>query len=99
MRLTVREGQRVATRVSAPDEVEGPIARASASGARSSPSTASAAPPSRWSPPAPLAEASLDQRVDAAIPGSRAAAWLLLIAVIALVLIGAVAVVGRRRRR
>ena len=73
--------------------------RASASGARSSPSTASAAPPSRCSPPAPLREASLAQRVDAAIPGSRAAAWLLLIAVIAIVLIGAVAVVGRRRRR
>ena len=99
MRLTVREGQRVATRVSAPDEVEGPIdagqrlgrAVVTVDGERR------AAVPLLAVSAAP--EASLAQRVDTAIPGSRAAAWLLLIAVIAIVLIGAVAVVGRARRR
>ena len=99
VRLTVREGQRVATRVSAPDEVEGPIdagqrlgrAVVTVDGERR------AAVPLLAVSAAP--EASLAQRVDTAIPGPRAAAWLLLIAVIAIVLIGAVAVAGRARRR
>jgi hypothetical protein len=43
------------------------------------------------------AAASLLERYDAAIPGSRAVAWGVAIAALALVLIGAVAIWDRRR--
>jgi serine-type D-Ala-D-Ala carboxypeptidase (penicillin-binding protein 5/6) len=85
VRLTVREGQRLRTRVRAPREVEGPIERGERLGrvivrldgdriATVPLAAVRSAPAASWV-----------QRYDAAIPGSRAVAWGVAAAALALV--------------
>ncbi|HLM31183.1 MAG TPA: D-alanyl-D-alanine carboxypeptidase family protein [Solirubrobacterales bacterium] len=98
VRLTVRRGDEVSTRVDAPSEVEGPIDRGEPLGeatvlvdservARVRLAAARSAPP-----------ATVLERYDAAVPGPRALAWLIAVGVIALVLVVAVALVRGRHR-
>jgi serine-type D-Ala-D-Ala carboxypeptidase (penicillin-binding protein 5/6) len=97
VRLTVRDGQRLRTRVHAPGEVEGPIDRGERFGRAivwldgeriaSVPLAAvRSAPGATWL-----------ERYDAAIPGSRAVAWALAAAALAL-LVGLAMVLLRRLR-
>jgi serine-type D-Ala-D-Ala carboxypeptidase (penicillin-binding protein 5/6) len=85
VRLTVREGQRLRTRVRAPREVEGPVERGERLGrvivrldgdriATVPLAAVRSAPAASWV-----------QRYDAAIPGSRAVAWGVAAAALALV--------------
>jgi D-alanyl-D-alanine carboxypeptidase (penicillin-binding protein 5/6) len=96
--LTVRRDERVDVEVDAPDEVVGPVRRGERLGellvsidgeleARVALAAANA-----------IDEASLVERFDAAVPGPRAGAFAVAIVVVAVVLVGAVALVGRRHR-
>ncbi|MQA73229.1 MAG: hypothetical protein GEU88_02560 [Solirubrobacterales bacterium] len=97
VRLTVRDGQRLRTRVHAPEEVEGPVERGERLGRAivtlDGERIATVPLAALRSAPA----ATLLQRYDAAIPGSRAVAWALAVAVLALVLGLAIVLIGRRR--
>lgn len=98
VRLTVRRGQQVETRVQAPDEIEGPVERGERVG------EVVVSLDSETVATVPLAAtravgaASLLDRYDAAVPGSRSIAWLLAIAVVALAAIAVVALARVRRR-
>ncbi len=97
VRLTVRHGQSLETRVEAPEVLEGPVDR----GERVGEVVVSldSEPVAR----VPLAAthavgaASLVDRYDAAIPGSRGVAWLLALAVVAATLLAVVALARSRR--
>ena len=97
LRVTVRSGQQLDTRVEAPAEVDGPVARGDRLGTVVV--TIDGEPAAR----APLkatssaAAATLVERYDAAVPGPRALAWLLAVVVLAAIGIGAIAVWDRRR--
>ena len=97
LRVTVRRGQRVETSVRAPHEVDGPVARGERLGRVVV--SIDGEPIAR----APLAAtrgeaaASLLERYDAAVPGSRAVAWGVAIAGLTLLFIAAIAIWDRRR--
>ena len=96
--LTVRKGQRLATSVAAPDQVEGPIER----GERLGRATVrlDGEPVGRVPLVAARAvdAATILERYDAAIPGSRVVAVALAVAVVALVVAFAASLFARRRR-
>ncbi len=99
LRLTVRDGERVATRVEAPDEVEGPIERGERLGTAfvtvaGEPAGEVALVAARSAP-----EATLLERFDGAVPGPRLAAWAVAVGAIALVLIAALVAFDRGRGR
>lgn len=95
--LTVRRGQEVTTTVDAPEEVEGPIARGerlgrvvvSVDGERRGRSALIAA--------RAVAKASIGDRVDSALPGPRALAWLIVTGLVAAAAIIALRVWTRPR--
>ena len=98
LRVTVRRGQRLETRVRAPDEVDGPVSEGERMGQVVGVDRRRGGRPGRRSAATrAAAAASLLERYDAAIPGPRAVAWGVAIAALALVLIGAVAIWDRRR--
>lgn len=98
VRLTVRRGQEVETEVRAPDELEGPIDRGERVG------EVVVSLDSKTVARVPLAAAhavgaaSLLDRYDAAVPGSRAVAWLIALVVVAMAVVALVALVRVRRR-
>jgi D-alanyl-D-alanine carboxypeptidase (penicillin-binding protein 5/6) len=98
VRLTVRRGEEVSTRVDAPSEVEGPIDRGEPLGEAtvlvdSEPVARVPLAAARSAPAASLLE-----RYDAAVPGSRALGLLIAVAAIALLLAIAVALARSRHR-
>jgi D-alanyl-D-alanine carboxypeptidase (penicillin-binding protein 5/6) len=98
VRLTVRRGEEVSTRVDAPSEVEGPIDRGEPFGEAtvlvdSEPVARVPLAAARSAPAASLLE-----RYDAAVPGSRALGLLIAVAAIALLLAIAVALARSRHR-
>jgi D-alanyl-D-alanine carboxypeptidase (penicillin-binding protein 5/6) len=95
--VAARDDQRLTVAVDAPDEVEGPIER----GQRIGSATVSLDGERVGSVPLhaarAVAEASLLERFDAAVPGPRAAALLLAAVLLLLALAGALALVRRTR--
>ena len=98
VQLTVRKGQRLATSVAAPDQVEGPIER----GERLGRATVRLDGERVGRVPLVAARAvdaaTLLERYDAAIPGSRVVAVALAVAVVALIVAFAAWLFARRRR-
>jgi serine-type D-Ala-D-Ala carboxypeptidase (penicillin-binding protein 5/6) len=96
LRVTVRRGQRVAVSVEAPSEVEGPIRKGKRLGAVTvavdGERVASSALVSARSAPA----ADLGDKVDSAIPGPRAIAWVVITVVVAVALIVCLWLLARR---
>jgi serine-type D-Ala-D-Ala carboxypeptidase (penicillin-binding protein 5/6) len=94
--VTVRHGQRLAVSLKAPSEVEGPIAKGERLGkvtvSIDGEPVASAGLISGHSAPA----ADIGDKLDSAIPGPRALAWILLTALLALALIVAFRLATRR---
>ena len=97
VRVTVRKGQAVDTRIAAPAEVDGPVSRGERLGSVVVTVDGEIAGRAALVATSSAAAASLVERYDAAIPGPRAVAWLLAIAVIAAAVIGAIALWDRRR--
>ena len=98
LRVTVRRGQRVETRVRAPAEVDGPVEKGDRLGVVIVFVDGDAVGRTPLAAAASASAATLVERYDAAVPGSRAVAWAIAIAVVALVLIGLIAVWDRRGR-
>ena len=98
VKLTVRKGQRLATSVATPDQVEGPIER----GERLGRATVRLDGERVGRVPLVAARAvdaaTLLERYDAAIPGSRVVAVALAVAVVALIVAFAAWLFARRRR-
>ena len=99
VRVTVRRGQDLETRVRAPSELEGPIERGERVGAAVVSLDSERIARVALAATRSVAAASLLDRYDAAIPGPRAAAWLLAIAVVVAALLALVALVRARRTR
>jgi len=97
VRVTVRKGQAVDTRIVAPTEVDGPVSKGERLGKVIVTVDGERAGRAPLEATSSAAAASLVERYDAAIPGPRALAWLLAIVVVAAVLIGAIALWDRRR--
>lgn len=97
--LTLRRGEEVATRVVAPDEVEGPVER----GERLGRVVVSVGDEPVGRVPLRagrgIAAATSLERLDAAVPGPRSVIWAAGLSGLALVVGGILAVVDRRRRR
>jgi D-alanyl-D-alanine carboxypeptidase (penicillin-binding protein 5/6) len=98
IRITVRKGQDVATRVIAPTELDGPVRKGERLGQVVVVVGGEAVGRTPLLATASASAASLVERVDAAVPGPRVVAWGIAIAVLALVLIGLIAVWDRRGR-
>jgi serine-type D-Ala-D-Ala carboxypeptidase (penicillin-binding protein 5/6) len=97
VRVTVRKGQEVDTRIVAPAEVDGPVRHGERLGSVAVTVDGERAGRAPLVATSSAAAASLAERYDAAVPGPRALAWLLAIAVVAAILIGAIALWDRRR--
>jgi len=97
LRVTVRRGQQLKTRVRAPDEVDGPVSEGERMGQVVVSIDGDAVARAPLAATRAASAASLLERYDAAIPGPRAVAWGVAIAALALVVIGAVAIWDRRR--
>lgn len=97
VRLTVREGERVETRLEAPDEVEGPIARGQRLGRAVVAVDGEPAARVGLLAAASVGAPTLLERVDGAVPGPRAIAWLAAIALLAALFAVAIALHDRRR--
>ena len=95
--MTVRSGQQLDTRIDAPTEVDGPVTRGDRLGTVVVSVGGEPAARAPLEATSSAAAASLVERYDAAVPGPRAFAWVLAIAAIAAIGIGAVAVWDRRR--
>ncbi len=95
--VTVRRGQRVEVSVNAPAQADGPIAKGERIG------KARVVVDGREVATVPLAAArsaaaaSLVERYDAAVPGSRVVAWLVAVAALAFVFVGGLVIWDRRR--
>jgi len=98
VRLTVREGERVETRVEAPDEVDGPIARGQRLGRARVVIDGEPAATVALVAAASVDAPSLLERVDGVVPGPRAVAWAVAVGLLAALFIGAIAIHDRRRR-
>jgi D-alanyl-D-alanine carboxypeptidase (penicillin-binding protein 5/6) len=96
IRITVRKGQEVTTRADAPDAVDGPVEKGDRMGEVVVTVDGDSVGRVQLIATASASAASLVERYDAAIPGPRAVAWALAIAVISLVLIGLIAAWDRR---
>lgn len=96
IRITVRKGQDVQTRVRAPDEVDGPVSKGDRLGEVIVTVDGEAVGRTPLVATASASAASLVERYDAAVPGPRAVAWGLAIAALALLLVGLVAAWDRR---
>jgi D-alanyl-D-alanine carboxypeptidase (penicillin-binding protein 5/6) len=94
--VTVRDDEVVETVVEAPEEVEGPVSSGEPLGTVTVTVNGESAGSTELIAATAAPAASLGDRVDAALPGSRAVAWLFVIAVIAIV---ALAVLRLRARR
>jgi D-alanyl-D-alanine carboxypeptidase (penicillin-binding protein 5/6) len=97
LRVTVRHGQNVETRVRAPDEVDGPVAEGQRMGEVVVSIDGEAVARAPLAATRAAAAANLLERYDAAIPGPRAVAWGVAIAALALAFVGAIAIWDRRR--
>jgi D-alanyl-D-alanine carboxypeptidase (penicillin-binding protein 5/6) len=97
LRLTVRRGQDLETRIRAPDEVDGPVSEGERMGQVVVSIDGEAVARAPLAATHGAAAASLLERYDAAIPGPRAVAWGVAILALAAVFIGAVAIWDRRR--
>jgi serine-type D-Ala-D-Ala carboxypeptidase (penicillin-binding protein 5/6) len=97
VRVTVREGQDVDTRVMAPAEVAGPVERGERLGSIVVTVDGEAVGRSALVAQSSAAAATLLERYDAAVPGPRAVAWGIAIGGLALLFIGGVALWDRRR--
>jgi D-alanyl-D-alanine carboxypeptidase (penicillin-binding protein 5/6) len=93
--VTVRDDEVVETVVEAPEEVEGPVSSGEPLGTVTVTVNGESAGSTELIAATAAPAASLGDRVDAALPGSRAVAWLFVIAVIAIV---ALAVLRLRAR-
>ena len=97
LELTIRRGQRLATTVDAPAEVEGPIERGQQLGAVVVSVDGETVARVALEASRAVSGASLLQRIDGVVPGSRAVLWLLAVVGLALVGATAIAIYGRRR--
>jgi serine-type D-Ala-D-Ala carboxypeptidase (penicillin-binding protein 5/6) len=95
--LTLRRDQNISTEVIAPDEVEGPVDRGDRLG--EAVVSVDGEPVGRVALVAvrPVPAADLGDRVDDALPGGRAAAWVLITAALAALLLLAGRAISRRR--
>ena len=98
IRITVRKGQEVQTRVRAPGEVDGPVRKGERMGEVIVTVDGEAVGRTPLLATASASSASLVERYDAAVPGPRAVAWGIAIGAVALVLIGLIVVWDRRGR-
>ena len=98
VRLTLREGQEVDTRVVAPDEVEGPISRRERLGRATVTVDGDVVARVPVVAGRSVAAPTALERIDAAIPGSRPVAWGLAIGLVAVAVAGILGVRGSRRR-
>ncbi|MDX6581325.1 MAG: hypothetical protein QOI10_509 [Solirubrobacterales bacterium] len=94
--VTVRRGQRVETRVRAPDEVDGPVAEGERLGEVDVLVDGDEVGSAALAATTSASAASLVERYDAAVPGPRAVAWALVVVALALLAVGAAAVKDRR---
>jgi serine-type D-Ala-D-Ala carboxypeptidase (penicillin-binding protein 5/6) len=96
--LTVRRDQQIDIRVAAPGEVEGPVDRGERLGRATV--TVDGEPAERVALLAArsVGEATVLERFDAAVPGSRVIAWGIAVGGLALLFAGALALYDRRRR-
>ncbi|MFI5122792.1 MAG: D-alanyl-D-alanine carboxypeptidase family protein [Vicinamibacteria bacterium] len=94
--ITVRSGERVQTRVSAPDEVAGPVSEGDRLGEAGVPVEGEADGRTALAATSSAAAASLLERYDAAVPGPRLVAWGIAIAALALLFVVAIALWDRR---
>lgn len=99
VRLTVRDGQRLATTIDAPSEVEGPIERGERLGNAVITLDGETVARVRLEAASSVPAASLLQRFDGAVPGSRAVAWTVAIAGIAALFVTVLLIYDRRRAR
>ena len=98
VRITVRKGQNVETRVRAPREVEGPVSEGERLGEVIVVVDGQAVGRSPLAAAASASAASLVERYDAAVPGPRLVAWGIAVAALALAFIGLIVVWDRRDR-
>jgi D-alanyl-D-alanine carboxypeptidase (penicillin-binding protein 5/6) len=96
IRITVRNGQSVDTRVEAPAEVEGPVSEGQGLGEVVVTVDGEVVGRSKLEATSSASAASLLERYDAAVPGPRLVAWAVAIAALALVFVGAIALWDRR---
>ena len=96
IRITVRRGQDVQTRVRAPAEVDGPVSKGERLGEVVVTVDGEAVGRTPLAATASASAASLVERYDAAVPGPRVVAWGVAIGVVAVLLIGLIAVWDRR---
>jgi D-alanyl-D-alanine carboxypeptidase (penicillin-binding protein 5/6) len=94
--ITVRSGERVQTRVSAPDEVAGPVSEGDRLGEAVVTVEGEAVGRTALAATSSAAAASLLERYDAAVPGPRLVAWGIAIAALALLFVVAIALWDRR---
>jgi D-alanyl-D-alanine carboxypeptidase (penicillin-binding protein 5/6) len=97
IRITVRKGQRVETRIAAPDEVEGPVTRGDRLGDVVVSVDGEAVARAPLGALSSVSAASLVERYDAAVPGPRLVAWALVVAALALAVVLLRAWLSRRR--
>ena len=97
LRITVRRGQSVETRIEAPAEVEGPVEKGERLGSIVVSVDGEAAGRTELIATASADSASLLERYDAAIPGPRIVAWALAVGGLGLIFVGAVVLWDRRR--
>ncbi len=96
VRTTVRKGQDVQTRVRAPSEIAGPVTKGERLGEVVVLVDGDAVGRTPLVATASASAATLVERYDAAVPGSRVVAWGIAIAVLALLGVGLIAVWDRR---
>jgi D-alanyl-D-alanine carboxypeptidase (penicillin-binding protein 5/6) len=97
VRITVRKGQEVDTRVDAPAELAGPVDRGQRLGVVVVTVDGEAVGRTALVAATSASSASLVERYDAIVPGPRALAWALAIGGLTLIFIGGVALWDRRR--
>ena len=98
LELTIRRGQRLATAVDAPVEVEGPIERGQQLGAVVVSVDGETVARVALEASRAVAAASLLQRLDGVVPGPRAVLWLVAVLALALIVFAAIAIHRRGRR-
>lgn len=99
LRVTVRRGQDVRARVSAPDEVDGPIARGDRLGSVTVSVGGDAAGRVPLIAARSVAAATIVDRADAALPGGRAVVWIAAAALVIALLVALTAAVSPMLRR
>jgi D-alanyl-D-alanine carboxypeptidase (penicillin-binding protein 5/6) len=97
IRITVRKGQQVDTRVSAPDDVDGPVTRGEQLGDVVVSVDGEAVDGAPLVAVSSASAAGLVERYDAAVPGPRLVAWALVVAALALAVVLLRGWLSRRR--